>query len=305
MSQFMYRYTLKNMDHSRSYIYVGLAIFLWASTASVGKLLVNNLNNLQVLFYSSLFASIGLFIITLFQKKLDLIRKYKPVDFFRFASMGFIGVFLYNLLFLGALMYSSAQEVFIVNYTWPIWVILFSVFILKEKLNVIKMSAFILGFIGILFVASGGNLTNFSFTNLKGNLLALAGAISYGLFSVLGKKNNDDKIVSILFYNVFAFMFVCITILLFSEIPAISLFEFICLLWLGVFTIGLAYVFWFFALKYGDTAKMSTIIFITPFLSLVYIYFLLDEEISIYSIIGLIIILSGIIVQSFNKKKTS
>jgi drug/metabolite transporter (DMT)-like permease len=47
---------------------------------------------------------------------------------------------------------------------------------------------------------------------------------------------------------------------------------------------------------------MSNIIFLTPFVSLVYIYFLLDEKILISSIIGLIIIVLWIIIQSLNKK---
>jgi drug/metabolite transporter (DMT)-like permease len=288
------------MHQKRSYLYIGLAVFLWASTASVGKLLVHHLNNLQVLFYSSLFASLGLFTICLFQKKLSVVRSYKASDFLRFGYMGFTGVFLYHVFFLGALMYSSAQEAFIVNYTWPIWVIVFSLIILKEKFSFIKLTAFILGIIGIFFVASEGQSVHFSYDHFKGVLFALVGAVTYGLFSVLGKKQDDDKIVSILFYNVFAFIFASISVLIFSEIPAISVFELLCLIWLGVFTLGLAYVFWFLALKYGDTAKMSTIIFITPFLSLVYIYFMLGEEISLYSIIGLMIIIMGIIIQSFN-----
>lgn len=58
-------------------------------------------------------------------------------------------------------------------------------------------------------------------------------------------------------------------------------------------------MFWLLALKYGDTAKISNLIFITPFLSLVYIYFLLGEKILLSSVIGLVLIVLGIVIQSF------
>ena len=290
------------MNEKLSYIYVSLAVFLWASTAAVGKLVLENLNNLQVLFYVSLFASIGLFLIVLFQKKLHLIKKYKTIDYWHFALMGFAGVFLYYIFLYAGLMYAPAQEAFIVNYTWPIWVVIFAIFILKEEFNIKKLIGISLGFIGVYVVATNGDLTGFNIANIKGDLFALVGAITYGIFSVYGKKYNYDKITSIMFYYLFSFLFVSITTIIFSEIPQITLFEFVSLIWLGVFCSGLAFVFWFLALKHGDTAKMSNIVFLTPFLSLVYIYFLLDEKILISSIIGLVLIVLGIIVQSVNNK---
>lgn len=290
------------MSEKLSYIYASLVVFLWASTAAVGKLVLENLNNLQVLFYTSLFASIGLFLIVLFQKKLHLIKKYKTIDYWHFALMGFVGVFLYYIFLYAGLMYAPAQEAFIVNYTWPIWVVIFAIFILKEEFNIKKLIAILLGFIGVYIVATNGNLTSFNIANIKGDLFALAGAITYGLFSVYGKKYNYDKIVSMMFYYVFTFFFISINTIIFSEIPKITLFEFVGLVWLGVFCSGLAFVFWFLALKHGDTAKMSNIVFLTPFLSLVYIYFLLDEKILVSSIIGLVLIVLGIIVQSLNNK---
>jgi len=290
------------MNEKLSYIYVSLAVFLWASTAAVGKLVLENLNNLQVLFYASLFASIGLFLIVLFQKKLHLIKKYKTIDYCHFALMGFVGVFLYYIFLYAGLMYAPVQEAFIVNYTWPIWVVIFAIFILKEKFNIKKLIGILLGFIGVYVVATNGDLTNFNIANIKGDLFALAGAITYGLFSVYGKKYNYDKIVSMMFYYLFTFFFISITTIIFSEIPQITLFETIGLVWLGVFCNGLAFISWFLALKHGDTAKMSNIVFLTPFLSLVYIYFLLDEKILISSVIGLVLIVLGIIVQSLNNK---
>lgn len=296
---------LYNMAEEKiSYLYVALASLLWASTAAVGKLMLKNLNNLQILFYISLIASISLFIIVLFQKKFHLIKKYELKDYWHFAYMGFIGVFLYHVCLFAGLMFAPAQEAFIVNYTWPIWVVIFAMVILKEEFNLKKMLAILLGFIGVYVVVTKGEIFSLSITNIKGDLFAFAGAIFYGIFSVLGKKNNYDKVTSMMFYYSFTFIFITLSNIIFSEIPKITLYELAGLSWLGIFTSGLAFVFWFLALKHGDTAKMSNIIFLTPFLSLVYIYFLLGEKILFSSVLGLILIVAGIIIQSYNNKAT-
>lgn len=285
-----------------SYLYVALAVLLWASTAAVGKLMLKNLNNLQVLFYTSLIASISLLIIVLFQKKFYVIKRYKLKDYWHFAYMGFIGVFLYYVFLFAGLMFAPAQEAFIVNYTWPIWAVIFAMILLKEEINIKKMLAIFLGFMGGYVVVTKGDIFSISIANIKGDLFAFAGAISYGIFSVLGKKHDYERFTSIMFYYAFTFVFITISNLIFSEIPKISLYELAGLTWLGIFTSGLAFVFWFLALKHGDTAKMSNIVFLTPFLSLVVIYFILGEQILFSSVFGLILIVAGIIIQSYNKK---
>jgi drug/metabolite transporter (DMT)-like permease len=68
------------MNKKLPYLYVSLSVLLWGSSAAVIKLLLENLNNLQILFYVSLFAFIGLFIISIFQKKINIIKKYKITD---------------------------------------------------------------------------------------------------------------------------------------------------------------------------------------------------------------------------------
>lgn len=287
----------------KPYLFVLGAVLLWSTTASVSKLLLKDLNNIQVLFYTSCIASISLLIITLIQKKGRLLTKYTKKDHVHFALMGFLGVFLYYLLLFGAFMYSTAQEAFIVNYTWPVWVMIFAVIILKEKMSAKKILAIVMGFIGVYVVVSKGNFDFISLTNVKGNILALAGAISYGAFSVLGKKFDYERITSTMFYYIYTFLYICIITFIFASVPHISLVQFAGLLWLGIFTSGLAFVFWFFALKHGDTAKMSNIVFLTPFISLVWIRVLTGEAILWTSLLGLGLIIAGILFQNLKFKK--
>jgi drug/metabolite transporter (DMT)-like permease len=134
-------------------------------------------------------------------------------------------------------------------------------------------------------------------------MFAIGCSFSYGLFSVLGKKKDYDRYVSMMFYYLFSSIFSAIPVLIYSGLPRISTIQLTGVVWLGVFANGIAFVFWFLALKYGDTAKMSNIVFLTPFLSLVYIYFLLGEEILVTSLLGLIFIVLGIFIQYTGKNR--
>jgi len=279
-------------------LYVLLASLLWASTPAVVKLLLADLNVLQILFFNNLFALIGLAVVTFIQGKLTLIRGYSRNDYVVFAWMGFLGVFLYTLFLSGAISLLRAQEAYIINYLWPVMILIFASVILKEKITKRKIVSIICSFVGVSIVITGGDLLNLKFGNFYGILLAVFGAVTYGLFSVTGKKQDYEKYTSMTIYYIFGFVYAVVSVLFFSEIPKISIYQLAGLFWLGFFTSGLAFVFWFLALKHGDTAKMSSMIFLTPFLSLIYIYFMIGEKILFSSIAGLVIIVVGILIQS-------
>ncbi|WP_097026284.1 DMT family transporter [Clostridium peptidivorans] len=286
-----------------AYVFVILTSLLWGSSATVGKIVLKDLNNFQVLFYISFIAFISLFIISWKRKRLNEVRHYTKKDYFNFAYMGFLGVFLYDIFFYGALMYAPAQEVFIVNYTWPVWVGIFSCVLLKEKFSLKKGIAIGMGFLGIYLVVSRGKMgISIQAENIKGYVMALMGAVCYGVFSVLGKKHNYDKFLSMMFYYAFTFIYISIYLWIFYYIPAINFKELLGLIWIGAFSGGIASVFWFLALKYGDTFKMSNMIFLTPFISLIYTHFILDERIYVSSFIGLLFITSGILVEKLVTK---
>lgn len=291
------------MNRFSGNVYALCAALLWGSTAAVVKLIGLGLNNIQILFFTSAIASISLALIVTFQKKWHIVKSYKAKDFGRFAYMSFLGVFLYYVLLYAALQLVPGQEAFVVNYTWPIWVIVFAVLILKEKLTAAKILAIVLSFIGVYIVVTRGHITSFDFSAIAGNILALIAACSYGLFSVLSKRNDDEKVTSTLFFYIFAFVYTSIYLGLFSSLPQPSPTEWLGLLWLGVATSGIAFVLWQLALKHGETSKVSNIVFITPFLSLLYLAVLTKETILISSVLGALLIVGGLLIQSFRRNK--
>jgi drug/metabolite transporter (DMT)-like permease len=179
------------------YTYAFLAALMWGSTAAVTKLLLNHLTNSQVLFFSTFFALLILLAICVAQGKLSEIKRYTLNDYATFAFMGFVGVFLYRYFLQAALQLMSAQEAFIINYTWPIMVVVFAWLILKEQMTWRKLLGLLLSFFGVVVVATKGDFSTLSFS-IGGVLFALAGAIVYGFYSYSVSCSFGSRVLTVI-----------------------------------------------------------------------------------------------------------
>ena len=92
-------------------------------------------------------------------------------------------------------------------------------------------------------------------------------------------------------------------VLLFTGgIPVLNAAQIPGILWTGVLIYGVAFSLWSIAIASGNTAKISNLAYLTPFVSLIWIYFLVGEPITMASVVGLLIIVAGVILQMFDKK---
>ena len=286
----------------KEYIYAGISILLWSTTATVTKLLLGSLNSMQILVVGSLFAFIFLLIVNLIKGNLKDLKKYKIRDYLQIAGIGIFGTFLYNLFLYLGINTLQASQAFIINYLWPIMTVLFACIILKEKMTAKKIIAILLSFVGVIIVTANGDILNVDKSSMIGAGYCILAAISYGLFSVLNKKKTYNKFLSMMLFYLVSFIISLSYILVSKSVFIIKTNQLIGLLWIGIFTSATAFTSWALALEKGDTAKISNLAYITPFLSLIWTALILKESFNIYSILGLIVIVLGIFIQMKDKK---
>jgi drug/metabolite transporter (DMT)-like permease len=237
-----------------------------------------------------------------YQRKIPILLKYEKKDLLRMFGMGFLGIYIYYILLYGSFSLIPAGQANVMNYLWPIFVVIFSIPILKEKFNYKTILAISISFLGALITFTKGNLSAFTHEYASGYLLAILAAICYGLFSVLGKKFEYEKTSSMFVYYLSAVILIIPTTIVVSEfvVPK-TLTTIIPLLLIGGLTSSIGFIFWFKALKLGHTHKTANLIYAVPFLAMIWTYLLNSEPFSISSIIGLILIATGIFVQLKNK----
>jgi drug/metabolite transporter (DMT)-like permease len=152
------------------------------------------------------------------------------------------------------------------------------------------------------------------FTDPLGTGLAVASSLIWASYWLMN-MNDKRELVPRLFYNFMAgSMLVGLYIAVMSIMgyrPIICLGNKLSSSWgllgaayVGVFEMGLTFILWNKALSLTDnTSKIANLIFLTPFLSLVFIALVLKESIHISTLLGLLLIICGNMMQKIGKKQ--
>lgn len=285
----------------KHYILAGTSILLWSTLATVSKLLMDSMSGYQVLGISAAFAAVVLFAYNLVTGKLPVMRAYGVKDYLIMVLIGLPGTLFYNLFYYAGAAILPASQAFIINYLWPIMSVLFACILLKEKLTGRKVLAFAISFLGVATVAGGG-LLHFEAQTLRGVLLCMGAAVSYGAYTALNQRWSYDKQVAVMVAYASTFV-LCAAIHLIAGTPlSLELGQIVGLGWNGVGVMAVATTTWAMALDCGNTAKVSNLAYITPFLSLVWTFVVLGEVPSPWAIGGLCLIVLGIFVQLKDKR---
>ncbi len=287
----------------KAYSFAILAVILWSTVASAFKLSLRHVDYLELLLYASFFSTLIIFIVLILQRKLHLLKTYSTKDFLFAALLGFLNPFLYYIVLFKAYSILPAQEAITLNYTWPLMLVLLSIPLLKQKIKFLSIVAIIISFLGVIIIATRGNISGLSFSDIKGDLLPLSSAVIWALFWIFNLKDRHDVVVKLFASFCFGLIFSIFLIIIRSHFVGFSLPNFKGILgsaYVGFFEMGLTFIVWLSALKYArTTAQVSNFIYITPFLSLFVVSIVVGEKILFSTVIGLVFIIAGIVLQRY------
>ena len=290
-------------NQKKAYSFAILSVILWSTVASAFKISLRHVDYLELLLYASFFSTLIIFFVLLVRKKLHLLRTYSFKDFIISALLGFLNPFLYYIVLFKAYSILPAQEAITLNYTWPLMLVLLSIPLLKQKINFLSVIAIIISFFGVIIIATRGDFASLNFSNIKGDLLPLSSAVIWALFWIFNLKDKHDVVVKLFVSFCFGLIFSIILIIVRSTFVGFSLPNIKGILgsaYVGFFEMGLTFIVWLSALKYAKTtAQVSNFIYITPFLSLFVVSIVVGEKILFSTIIGLVFIIAGIILQRY------
>ena len=216
----------------------------------------------------------------------------------RSIGLGILNPFLYYIVLFKAYSVLPAQQAMTLNYTWPIMLVLLSIPLLRQRITYKRIVAICISFVGVWMIATQGNILRFRFTNPVGVGLALGSALIWALFWIYNVRDERDDVVKLFLNFGFGFVFILVVNLIFSDVTVPNTMGFIGATYVGLFEMGVTFVIWLKALKLSQTtAQVSNLIYMVPFLSLVVIHFVVGERISLYTVGGLTLIITGIIIQ--------
>jgi drug/metabolite transporter (DMT)-like permease len=286
---------------NQAYIYAIIVVLIWSTVASVFKITLQYMNFLHMTFFASIVSMLCFFVMLLAQNKFSHFKEFSLQDYLQSMLLGFLNPCLYYFVLFRAYSLLPAQIAQPLNYTWPIMLVLLSIPLLKQKIRFKNILAIITSYLGVFIILTRGDVAKFAFLNVAGILLALGSTIIWSLFWIFNIKDRRDEVVRLFLNFLFGVIFLSIILLIFTQPVFPDIKGFLGATYVGLFEMGITFVLWLKALRMSKTtAQVSNLIYIAPFLSLVLINFVVGEKILFTTIIGLIFIVCGIIIQRYN-----
>lgn len=289
---------------SRAIMLALITVMLWSTVATAFKLSLRFVTPVELLLYSTLFSTLVLGVILQLQGKLRLVLQCTRREYRLSLLLGFLNPFLYYLILFKAYHLLPAQQAQPINYTWAITLSLLSVPLLKHRIGAQHWLALVISYLGVLVISTEGKPLELHFTDPFGVFLALVSTIVWSLYWIYNTRDRRDPVVGLFVNFIFSIPFILAYYLLLEEVRVIPLQGLLGAAYVGLFEMGICFVLWLMAMKLTDNAaRISNLIFLSPFLSLVFIHFILGERILAGTFVGLVLIIIGLIIQQYRPSR--
>jgi drug/metabolite transporter (DMT)-like permease len=281
------------------------AVLLWSTVGSAFSLSLRHLNPAQLLLLANLTAVLFLGITILIRNKSSFLASLSAKSLSYSAIMGFLNPFAYYLVLLKAYSILPAQEAVALNYIWPVVLVLLSIPILKQKITLLSIISMLISFAGTVVIATNGRPWTMEFENPSGTFLALVSSIFWSLYWLMNMKDKRESLNKLFLNFSFGLIYIVVFAAFTGNLIIPSAAGALGAVYIGLFEMGVTFVIWLTALKYAqNTAKVSNLVFLSPFLSLMFISIFVGEKILASTIFGLCLIIGGIILQQTKQKQS-
>jgi drug/metabolite transporter (DMT)-like permease len=272
----------------------------WSTVPTAFKISLGELDILPMLTIASLTSTLILLIVVLAGKKFHLISVISRKDLLNSAILGFINPFLYYLILLKAYQLLPAQVAQPLNMIWPIILVFLSVPILGQKIERKSFIALFISFAGVYIISSLGKPFTAGHSNLTGVFLATGSSVFWAFYFILNVRDKRDEGVKLLLNFVFGSIYLIVTMIVTGKWQIeIGLKGAAASVYVGIFEMGITFFFWLRALQMASTtAKVTNLVYLAPFLSLVFVHYILHEPVYYTTPVGLVFIIIGILVQT-------
>jgi drug/metabolite transporter (DMT)-like permease len=285
-------------NQQKAYFFAGMAIFFWSTVATVFKIALRHFDPMNLVMYASFTSFIALFIIVLLKGKLKTIQTFTKSDFRNSALLGFLNPFLYYIVLFKAYSLLPAQVAQPLNMIWPVVLVFLSVPFLKQKIGISSFIALFISFAGVFLISSQGEVFHFGKSDPLGIILAVGSSLIWSLFFIFNVRDKRDEELKLLLNFFFSTVFIVLLNLVTGNFMVPGFEGISAAVYIGLFEMGITFLFWLKALSLSkSTDRISNFVYLAPFVSLFFIHYFLEEEIYGTTILGLILIITGIIYQ--------
>lgn len=282
-----------------------ICVFVWALAFPFIKIGLKELSFINLTIMRFLVVCITF--ITLLFIKTDSFSKLYKKDILPIFLLGFFGVIVYHLgLNYGEQLISPGAASLIIA-TIPVFIVIFAVILLRERIGLIKLLGIIVSLCGVLIISAlGTKEAVIRITYFYAAIAVLIAAIMGALYTIAGKKFLERyNGLSLTAYAILLGSLGLIPFIsksLFDEVAVMSINGWIAVLFLGLCSTVVGYVIWYVALKIKTASEISVFLYAIPIISTIVSFFWLGYHITEFFVLGGILVLSGLIIVNYKKQ---
>jgi drug/metabolite transporter (DMT)-like permease len=285
-------------QHRWSLVYGLMAVLLWSTMATAFKWSLNYTTPLQLIALASVVSWLFFLVALGITGELKILKSTSSEEIARSLLFGLLNPGIYYLVLFEAYDRLPAQDAMAINYTWGLTLPLISALFTRQWPSGRALALAFLSYLGILIIATDGQLMALEFEHPIGVGLALLSTVLWGLAWSLNSLQKLNAIPALFLNFTAAIPVLWIFMWLDGSMASLTWQSLAAGVYVGLFEMGIAFLLWLNALRMTqNTLQLSSLIFLAPVISLVLITTVLGEAISIATLIGLGLILVGLAAQ--------
>ncbi|EJN6959659.1 TPA: DMT family transporter [Photobacterium damselae] len=292
------------MNERKALLYGLSAVLLWSTVATAFKITLNYFSPVQMLVVASAVSAIALTGISFYQGTLSQLKRTLLLRPWYYLALGLINPLAYYLVLFKAYELLPASQAQPLNYSWAITLTLMAALFLGQKIRRQDWIACLFGYLGVIVIATKGDIAALQFDSPTGVALALLSTLLWALYWIINTKNSADPVLGVLLGFLLSLPFSLGLSFAIDTWHSVPWQGWLAVSYVGLFEMGITFVLWLSALKLTtNTAKISNLIFISPFISLLLLATIIGETIAPSTIIGLGLIIVGLMIQQLKSSK--
>lgn len=288
------------------------AVGLWSTMATAFKWALEFSSPMQLIALAATVSWIFFAARLMYLGRLSQLKQISSATMTRCLALGFLNPALFYWVLFTAYDLLPAQDAMAINYTWGLTLPFIAACFSRSLPSFVEVSLALLSYVGILIIVTDGNLAGFEFENITGVMLAIGSTVLWGLSWVINtrtvERDQVDPELALLINFSMAVPVLWMILSATGSLPHLNVGTVLGGIYVGLFEMGVAFVLWMKAMQLTDTPiRVSSLIFLAPPLSLVFIATVLGEPVAASTLTGLVFILAGLAGQQVvsNRKDRS
>jgi drug/metabolite transporter (DMT)-like permease len=286
---------------------IGLIIIIWAINFIAAKIGLRSLPAMTLASFRVVLAGAVMLPFYLCCSRLPAFaqtrrRQFTLRDIWIFLYMGFFGVTINQVCFTVGLRFTSVGHAAVIVGMGPIYTLIFAVLFKLERVTWRKAIGMAIALIGIAVLASENGISAHS-PSVLGDAITMTGSIGFAMYVVLGKRlaGRYDPLTMTAFSH-YAGALIVLPVAIYRAVTlgsaehwrAIAWSGWAALLYMAIFSSAVAYLFYFWLLRYLEASQLSAFTYLLPVVATILGILWLGEKGSWAQVLGGVLALGGV-----------